>query len=303
MKKGLFIVTVLFLVVSLAGCNFPVGNTPSNDSAMQTAVALNVALTQVAATQTALALGAGGVVLTTEPPVVEVPTNTPEFTPTITETLQPTFTFTPEGVWLLVNENTNCRSGPSTTFDRVVTINKGENVKAVAASTISGYFQVENPYASGYCWLWSEFSTVTGNTSILPVYTPQPTPTQATATPSADFNLSYVSLENCGGQWAVVVRVSNTGGVTWESVIMTIKDKSTSDVFTHQNTEFRGTSGCSFESAQADLTTGEASNIAGVSPGQFGYNPSGHEIKITVTLYSKNNYTGTSVTKTLTVTP
>jgi len=86
-------------------------------------------------------------------------------------------------------------------------------------------------------------------------------------------------------------------------VIMTVKDKSTSDVFTHQHTEFRGTSGCDLESAQADLTTGEASNITNVSPGQFNYNPSGHELKITVTLYSKNNYTGTSVTKTLTVTP
>lgn len=300
MKKGLFLSVVLIVVISLAGCNFPVGNS-TDDSTMQTAVALNVALTQVAATQTALA--SGGAIATTQPPAVEVATNTPEFTPTITETLAPTFTFTPEGVWLLVNENTNCRSGPSTTFDRIVTINKGENVKAVAASTITGYFQVENPYANGYCWLWSEFSTVTGNTSTLPVYTPQPTPTQATATPSADFSLSYLSLEHCGAQWAVNMHIANTGSVTWESVVITIKDKTTSTTFTNQETEFWGVSGCGSDSTQADLTTGEESNIANASAGAFPYNPSGHDLKITVTVYAKNNYTGTSVTKTLTVTP
>jgi hypothetical protein len=300
MKKALMLAATLILVLGLAGCNFPIANNTS-DSAMQTAVALNVALTQVAATLTALA--PGGQVITTEPPVVEVATNTPEFTPTITETLAPTFTLTPEGVWLLVNENTNCRSGPGTNFDRITTINKGENVQAVAASTISGYYYVKNPYANNYCWLWSEFSTVSGNTTILPVYTPQPTPTVASPTPQADFSLSYISLEHCPPQWAIVVNIVNTGSITWESVIMTIKDKSTTDVFTHQSTEFRGTSACDLGPSQADLTAGESSYLANVNPGQFNYNPSGHELKITVTLYSKNNYTGTSVTKTLTVTP
>jgi hypothetical protein len=50
---------------------------------------------------------------------------------------------------------------------------------------------------------------------------------------------------------------------------------------------------------QGDLVIGEASMVACVNPGQFNYDPTGHNFTAKVTLYNKNGRTGTSVTKTI----
>lgn len=296
MKKIALFTVTLVLVLSLTACNLPLGTTENNDAALQTQVALNVALTQVAGTITALV----PVATLTPQPVTEAP---PTLTPTITMTLEPSFTATLAGVWLTVQENTNCRVGQGQAFELVTTVKEGNMVEAVGRDQNSEYFYIKNPNSgSGFCWLWGRFSTLTGNIATLPVFTPMPTPTAATPTPAAAFDLSYVGITQCSGDWAVTIKVVNTGTITWESVQVVVKDKTTDTTKTHTLDSFRKYSGCDVGVTQSDLTPGESGQVTTV-PGYFNYDLNGHDLKITVTLYSKNGLTGTSVTKSISITP
>jgi hypothetical protein len=305
MKRTLLFAIILLFTVSLTACNFPIGgSTGESESAAQTAIALNVALTQFAATQTAAV-----------PPVVEpsatvaMPTSEP-YTPTPSMTAEPTATPTQGGVWLTVQENTNCRSGPGSMFSFMGLINAGQQVEAVGRSTINDYFYIKNPTNySDYCWLWSRYSTVAGDTSILPVFTPQPTPTPA-VTPTntkapEDFSVKYLDTQKCDPFYGIQLYVVNTGSTTWQSIRVTLVDNTASKTYTHKNNLFFGTDGCvkDVTNAQGDLTTGESSRVALVDDGEFNYNPSGHSFTATVIMYSADGNLGTSVTRTINFTP
>lgn len=296
MKRVLLVLVVLVLVIGLAGCNFPLLSDQGNsDSAVKTAVALSVALTQLAATQAAA--------VSPVPSTAELPSALPAIG-LPTATLPPTLTPTLAGVWLTVLENTNCRSGPGTMYDWVTLISAGKTVEALARNSVNDYYYVRNPNtSSGFCWLWSKYSSISGNITTLPVFTPQPTPTLASPTPAADLSISYLDVEACPPQYALSFRIKNTGDITWQSIKIVIKDNTTSTTFTHQSDYFYGVSGCDFTPEQDDLTKGEESYIANVNPGQFDYDPTGHSIKVTITVYAKDGLTGTSFSKSFSVTP
>lgn len=295
MKRGLLVLVVLILVFSLAGCNFPLfGGQSDSDSAVKTAVALSVALTQLAATQTAAIPPAQSTDLPTALPSTALPT----------ATLPPTLTPTLAGVWLSVLENTNCRSGPGTMYDWVTLISAGQMVEALARNSINDYYYVRNPNASsGFCWLWSQYSSISGNITTLPVFTPQPTPTVASPTPAANLSISFAGLESCPPEYALSFKIKNTGDITWQSIKIVVKDNTTSTTFTHQGDVFKGVSGCDFTASQNDLTKGEESYVANVNPGQFDYDPTGHSIKVTITVYAQDGLTGTSFSKSISFTP
>ncbi len=297
--KKLILVWGLFLVlaITLTSCNFPLfgGN---SDTQIGTIVAIQVAQTQLAGTMGA---SSGGV------PTVEglgQQPSEPTLTPTITLTPELLFTSTPEGVWLTVVENTNCRKGPGKVYDYVSTIKAGQQVQAVGRSPDNQYYYVQNINGNGYCWLWVQYSTLTGNTGILPVYTPQPTPTfTVTPSPAPGISVSFVQVTTCAGQYALRLRVRNTGSVTWQSVKMTIVDNDTATTFTNSLDQFRGYDGCIMDLTQEDLTAGEEGVISNVNPGQFGYDPTGHSLKVTVTVYAENGFGGQSYSTTFNLTP
>ncbi|HPS42518.1 MAG TPA: hypothetical protein PK040_07945 [Anaerolineaceae bacterium] len=296
MKKIMLLAVTLLMVFALAACNLPIGQTGNNESAVQTQVALNVALTQVAGTITALVPAD----TQTPQPTVEIP---PTLTPTITLTLEPSFTATLAGVWLTLQENTNCRIGQGEPFNIVTTVKEGNMVEAVARNPNNDYFYIKNPNsASGFCWMWGRFATLTGNITSLPVFTPMPTPTQATPTPAADFDVSFNGMTTCGGDYAVTVKISNVGTLTWQSIRIVLKDRTTDTTREHTADVFKAYSGCDAGVSQDDLTPGESGLVTTV-PGYFNYNLNGHDLKITVTLYSKNGLSGTSVSKSFNVTP
>lgn len=296
MKRNiaLFVVLVVFLF-SLTACNFPLGDGGESDSQVKTAVALSVALTQLAGTQNAV--GA------TDAPIIELPTAAP-VTQLPSATPLPSMTPTLAGVWLTVLENTNCRSGPGTMYDWITLIKAGQMAEAIARNPVNDYYYVRNPNSSsGYCWLWSQYSSISGNITTLPVFTPQPTPTVASPTPAADLSINYLGLEACASEYALSFKIKNTGSVTWQSIEIVVKDSTTSTTFTHTADVFKGVSGCDFTGSQEDLTAGEEGMIANVNPGQFDYDPTGHTIKVTITVYANNGRTGTSYSKTIKVEP
>ena len=106
---------------------------------------------------------------------------TPTFTPgPPTSTPTPTYTSTPVIPIIQVSIDTNCRSGPGKTYDMIGALMVGETTTIIARSSIPNYWVVDNPDYRGHsCWLWAQYATVVGNTSLLPIDSAPPTPTPA----------------------------------------------------------------------------------------------------------------------------
>ncbi len=82
-----------------------------------------------------------------------------------------------------VTSATNCRTGPSTAYDVVLTVNPGQNYDLVGKDTADNYWIIKNPIG-GTCWLWGQNAVTTGDTGSLPEVPPPPAPTaKATKTP------------------------------------------------------------------------------------------------------------------------
>jgi len=296
-----FVILSVAAILALAACSTAATQQPVNAADLQTLVALSIAQTQLAGTVTAIAQG-GSAGQTNPTPTAMNPgegTATPTLTPAALTTP------TPAGVWLTINQNTNCRIGPAGSFAVVNVMEKGRRLQAVGRSTINGYYYVINPALNNsFCWIWDQYATVSGDTSSLPVYTPQPTPTPtSTPTPIADIAVSYIGVTACGTDYSVRLNVVNTGSTTWRSVKLIVTDNTTSTVFTHSADLFYGYNGCTSDATQDDLTQGETSYLSNYDPGQMAYNPAGHSLTVTLIVYSADGLTGTSVTKTLVVNP
>lgn len=297
-KRSIYwILPVLFTLV-LSSCNLTPQKTPS-DAELQTMVALRVEQTQLAGT---LAAVEQFITPTLEP---GMPTYTETLTPTLTLTPEPTNTSTPAGVWLTITQNTNCRVGPAAYYRLVTSLTAGQTVEATGKNPYNDYFYVVNPdNPNSFCWVWGQYATVAGSIDILPVYTAQPTATPTnTPTVAPGIALDYAGLDSCSGAYYVKIRVLNTGSTTWKSVKLVIKDNDTSTTLTNQSDTFTSYSGCSVSTNQKDLTLGEEGEIANYSAGKFTYDPTGHSLTITVTVYSADSRVGTAVSTSIKVTP
>jgi hypothetical protein len=170
-RNPAMIFSLLIPILLLTACNLP-------SSGGSDAVALAIAQTQIALTQTALASGdAVPQAEETQPPAEAAPTET--LTPTITQT--PTITLTPtsETPMVTVSRATNCRTGPGEPYDIVGDLMENEEAEVVGVSSDGGTWIIQNPDAPGECWLWGYYAEVTGPTAGLRVYDTPPTPTPA----------------------------------------------------------------------------------------------------------------------------
>jgi hypothetical protein len=177
-KTALFI--LLALALTLTACEFPAVNNPEEQ------IALGIAQTQIAFTQTALAAQPNPDQPTQEPddlqpPAEASPTQTPEpsLTPSPTITLSPTQTLTPtqDRPMVSVSRNTNCRTGPGEPYDIIGALLENEEAEVVGISADGGTWIIKNPDRAGQCWLWGFYATVSGPTEGLQVYDTPPTPT------------------------------------------------------------------------------------------------------------------------------
>jgi hypothetical protein len=152
--------------------------------------------------------------LTTPPTAtVEVapPTNTPFPSPTITTTSTNTPTSTQQALTINVTVNTHCRTGPGQTYVSHGVLLVGEDAEVLAQSTAEDYWYIRLPDKPDQpCWLSGEYAIVEGDTSLLPVLTPMPSPT-----PEYGFDLFLNSFQSCGSIFYVVFSVQNTGAHTF----------------------------------------------------------------------------------------
>ena len=281
--KPLLLFVIILLIPSLA-CGLPSISVITPDpNFISTAVA-----------QTIVA----GLSQTVQPiiPITGQESPTPTFTPglptlTPTQTLSPTpiFTFTPAVPQISVSVATNCRVGPGKIYDRVGALMVGEIAEVFGRDPTGGYWYIRNPDSNGdFCWLWGEYATLAGNTALLPIYTPPPTPTPVPA-----FTASFDNLDTCTGWW-VDLRLENTGGVTFKSVSVTLRDTVTDTVLSISTDGFTDNDGCTVSSTRDNLNPG-GNRV--VSMPAFTYDPSGHKLRATITLCTDKGGKGTCVSQ------
>jgi hypothetical protein len=231
--------------------------------------------------------------------VVDSPTPALSFTPTSTPsaTLSPTpvFTATPVIPLISVSVPTNCRVGPGKVYDRIGALLVGQTAEVVGRNLNGNYWYIRNPNDSnGFCWLWGEYATVTGNFAALPVFTPPPTPT-----PMPAFEADYDGLEMCSVWWPEI-DLTNTGGVSFESISMTVRDTDTDVVVSMYTDVFHNIDGCSETSTRERLNPGDSRVVSGPS---FTYSPIGHQLRATITLCSNDGQNGMCITESIKFTP
>ena len=235
---------------------------------------------------------------TPEPPTF-TPTETTTPSPTLTST--PFFTATPIVPQISVSVPTNCRVGPGKVYRMVGALLVGESAQIYGIDSTGQYWYIRNPDASsGFCWVWGQYATITGNTALLPVYTPPPTPTPTfTPTPSPDFEAIYTSSDTCVGWW-VEIRLQNTGSIAFRSMGITVKDTVTGVVLANYTDGFTNIDGCLASNTRDILAVGKTRVVSAPA---FNYDPSGHKLRTTITLCSDDGQSGTCVTRTIIFTP
>ncbi|HLO28954.1 MAG TPA: SH3 domain-containing protein [Anaerolineales bacterium] len=279
-------VTVL-LIVSLA-CAVPAAPTQDINSLgtaiMQTMV---FALTQTA--------GAAVPIDLLESPIATFTPEPPTMSPTATLSPTPLFTVTPLVPQISVSTPTNCRVGPGKVYDRVGALLVGEVAEVVGRDATGAYWFIRNPdQINGYCWLWGQYATLSGNIAVLPVFTPPPTPTPVPA-----FEAEYEGQDTCVGWW-IELKLSNTGGLAFRSLSLTVRDTTTDTVLSMYSDNFTNLDGCLDSSTKETLAPG-ASRVISSPP--FAYDPTGHKLRATITLCSEDGQSGTCETHAVKFTP
>ena len=224
-------------------------------------------------------------------PIASLESATPTFTftptSTPTQTLSPTplFTLTSLIPQISVSVATNCRVGPGKVYDRVGALLVGEVAEVVGHNLAGNYWYIRNPDSStGFCWVWGEYATLSGNTSTLPIFTPPPSPT-----PTPSFKVSYVGLDSCVGWW-VELKLENIGAIKFKSLSLTVKDTNTSTTLSMSTNGFTNNDGCLTSNTNDALPIDGARRIS--SPA-FAYDPTGHKLRATITLCSDTEQGGT----------
>ncbi len=292
--------SVIILMMAALGCAMPAIAT-TDAEAISTAAAETVVagFVQTALSQTVQPTMQEPTLTFTPEPIIFSPTSTE--TPTQTLTPTPLFTPTPVVPQISVSVPTNCRTGPGKVYRLVGAILVGETSEVYGRDPTAGYWYIRNPDSpSGFCWAWGQYATVSGNTNLLPVYTPPPTPTPTfTPTPAPDFEAIYTHLDACVGWWAEI-ELENTGSVPFKSIGITVRDTVTDTVVASFADGFTNLDGCNSSSIKDTLAV-DRTRV--VSAPAFNYNPGGHRLRATIILCSDLDQDGLCVTKTVVFTP
>ncbi|MCE9647228.1 MAG: hypothetical protein K8S20_14625 [Chloroflexi bacterium] len=298
-KRTLSFLFILLLAVLACSTSTPVAvPTQSIQIDLDTIVAQTAA---AAMTQTALVGPSSSETFTPEIPFTV--TNTATETPTATLF----FTATMEVPMISVSISTNCRSGPGKVYDYRSALLVGVTAEIFAREATGKYWYIRDPEAADeqYCWVWGEYATIVGNTNILPIYTPPPTPTATMTpvvtntpvntatkkTPAGSFVVSYNNTDTCSPNWWTDFRLRNNGSISFDSFKISIKDMSNgAAVFEKSSNVFTDLAGCSTLSEKDTLDPADILLFSGPA---FSYDPAGHKLRILLILCTGNNQKGT----------
>ena len=279
-QRRMYLAAILFLFIM--ACNLPQVAPPADTTNASTAAALTVAAAINNQPQPSPIPSA-----TNPAPVTVADT----FTPFPTLSPAPVFTSTSSVPLVSVSVDTNCRVGPGKAYDRVGGLLVGEKVEVIAKDPTNQYWYVRDTEApGGFCWVWGYYATVLGNTSIIPVFTPPPSPT-----PAPSFELSYAGIDSCVGWWAEL-RIKNTGPVTFRSYSLSIKDRTLNITLPASGDGFTDIDGCLASGIIGELAPDDVYILS--SP-IFVNNIVNHNMRATLTLCTQFGQGGTCVSQTI----
>ena len=123
---------------------------------------------------------------------------TPNITASPNGSLSATITPTYSVPILIVQEPTNCRTGPGEEYEVVFTYLAGKELEIVGRYDPGNFWLVKSSESpEGTCWLWGQYVEVTGSYWVVPSVTPPPTatnpPPQAPAIEKYEFFCSSVT--------------------------------------------------------------------------------------------------------------
>ena len=234
---------------------------------------------------------------------VPTPTSTAIVLPSPVSTS--TSIFTPAVAQVSVTVPTNCRVGPGVAYSRVGALLVGESAEVVGRHTTRDYWVIRNPdRRDETCWLWGQYATLTGNTDVLPIFTPPPTPTPTftpTATAAVGYIASYGGLERCTSiGWWVDIELQNAGGANFTFISMVVEDTVTTTARALHSENFTNRNGCDETDTRDTLPAGATHRVS--SPA-FMTDLSGHLLRSTIILCSGPGQSGTCVTRAIEFTP
>jgi hypothetical protein len=278
-----------------SACGLVQPGQPSTRQQTETAIAFDVIVQATLQDVIRMTEAAGGPLAPegqTSEPVAPVETPSPTLVP---DTPTPNPTDIPIVPYALINQNTNCRSGPGTVFDLLYIALIGDKLPIIRISTLVDYVLIEIPGKPGeLCWLWTNFAQLMGNYQALPVSTPPPTPT-----PEVNFKVVYDYMDGCVG-WDPAFKLTNNGDVTFKSYYVTVTDTVTSVTYDHTASNFDKTSGCPVVQAIPQLDPGMTGWAHAYS---FLYDPAGNQMTGSIKLCTGTALGGTCVTKSLSFVP
>lgn len=223
-----------------------------------------------------------------------VPIETPTVTATETPLPEPSSTATPEPPMAEVGRESNCRVGPGGIYDLVATYQTGQLLELVAKDLGGGYWFVRNPEKpEEQCYLLANNITINGDTSALPKFTPQPSPTAAPY-----FKVNFKKFDACKGEDFALFIVENTGSVPFRSAYIRVTEQKVNKSVEQALNAFDLIVRCVL-----------AKNIAPLNPGATGYvhSPpfkwaaSGNKLLAVIMLCTEKDLKGICVTQTIDV--
>lgn len=231
---------------------------------------------------------------TSAPTATDTAISTITFTPTETLTPEPTVTTTPQVVMAKVGRETNCRIGPAGNYTLVATYQDGQMLEVVANDLGGGYSFVINPdNPEEQCYLLTNNIVISGDTAVLPKYTPLPSPTAAPY-----FNVSFKKFETCGGEDYAIFDVENAGSVAFRSFYIKVTDQKVDRSVEHVVNAFDQWTGCIIARDISPLGRGETGFVH--SP-HFKWNVNADNLQAVIMLCTEKNLTGTCVTQVIDV--
>jgi hypothetical protein len=275
------------VILAASACALPMAAPVSPTPEMPTAPALAASATAQPATlePTASPL---------PPTETAVPENTATPAPTDTATLPvgvfPTDTPSPtlEPVIAEVMKETNCRKGPAGNYDLVTTFQAGVKLVVVARDLGGGFVFVQNPdKPEEFCYVLSNNIKVTGDTEVLPQFTPLASPTAA-----PNFSAKFKKYGVCKGQQYAMFDIVNTGSVPFRSAYIKVTNLKNNESTEKVVDAFDLYTECII-----------AKNISPLDPGATGYlsgapflkDPRGQKVRAIIQVCSEKSLKGSCV--------
>jgi hypothetical protein len=274
-----FFVFFILIMLILSACNLPVNN-PTASSPARIEPSLTVeAMVDATATQ-----------------AVEVPSATLAATATQTLTPEASATATAEIPIAEVVRLTNCRTGPAGNYDLVAKYEVGQKLNIVARDLGSAYWFVSNPEKPDeQCYLMAQNVKVSGDTAVLPKFTPLASPTSI-----PDFKMTFKKFDICKGQSFAIFIVENTGSTPFRSAYIKVTDLKVNKSVEQALNAFNLHVGCTLAKNLSPLNPGETGYVESAP---FEWNHDGHKLRVTIMLCTEQNLKKVCVDQTMQVNP